>query len=251
MGFAQLVIGPAGSGKVKFLFPCWRLNHADLYSDHCFSMCHLLSRSQLTVLAYINTARPWEGLFIYIFRNLEDSLDHWLADELDNYLDDDYLVFDCPGNITEIKHIYALERHCQIELFTHVPVLRNFVDHLKGKNFNLCAVYLLDSQVCPDYLKAKILLSELNKHMAPRFANLNKALAELIDDYNMVNFIPLNLRKESRLGPTLKTLIIFSLFFFSVLLCSIQYVLSCIDNCIQYGEDSDVKIKDFDPDEDD
>ncbi|RWW42164.1 hypothetical protein BHE74_00052301, partial [Ensete ventricosum] len=139
----------------------------------------------------------------------------------------------------------------QIELFTHVPVLRNFVDHLKGKNFNLCAVYLLDSQVCPDYLKAKILLSELNKHMAPRFANLNKALAELIDDYNMVNFIPLNLRKESRLGPTLKTLIIFSLFFFSVLLCSIQYVLSCIDNCIQYGEDSDVKIKDFDPDEDD
>ncbi|RRT34766.1 hypothetical protein B296_00045980, partial [Ensete ventricosum] len=165
----------------------------------------------------------------------------------------------------------------QIELFTHVPVLRNFVDHLKGKNFNLCAVYLLDSQVCPDYLKAKILLSELNKHMAPRFANLNKALAELIDDYNMVNFIPLNLRKESSyrfyLHPKLSlpahdqtclrlifvqawanlknTDHLLSFFFFSVLLCSIQYVLSCIDNCIQYGEDSDVKIKDFDPDEDD
>lgn len=38
----------------------------------------------------------------------------------------------------------------QIELFTHVPVLRNFVDHLKRKNFNVCAVYLLDSQVCPE-----------------------------------------------------------------------------------------------------
>ena len=35
----------------------------------------------------------------------------------------------------------------QIELFTHVPVLRNFVEHLKRKNFNVCAVYLLDSQV--------------------------------------------------------------------------------------------------------
>ena len=36
----------------------------------------------------------------------------------------------------------------QIELFSHVPVLRNFVEHLKRNNFNVCAVYLLDSQVC-------------------------------------------------------------------------------------------------------
>ena len=36
----------------------------------------------------------------------------------------------------------------QIELFSHVPVLRNFVEHLKRKNFNVCAVHLLDSQVC-------------------------------------------------------------------------------------------------------
>lgn len=35
----------------------------------------------------------------------------------------------------------------QIELFTHVPVLKNFVEHLKQKNFNVCVVYLLDSQV--------------------------------------------------------------------------------------------------------
>ncbi|KAK8960994.1 hypothetical protein KSP40_PGU000756 [Platanthera guangdongensis] len=34
----------------------------------------------------------------------------------------------------------------QIELFTHVPILRNFVEHLKRKNFNVCAVFLLDSQ---------------------------------------------------------------------------------------------------------
>jgi GPN-loop GTPase len=47
----------------------------------------------------------------------------------------------------------------QIELFTHVPVLRNFVEHLKRKNFNVCAVYLLDSQVCISielFLKNKI-----------------------------------------------------------------------------------------------
>ncbi|GKV07612.1 hypothetical protein SLEP1_g19361 [Rubroshorea leprosula] len=53
-------------------------------------------------------------------------------------MDDDYLVFNCPG---------------QIELFTHVPVLHNFVEHLKHKNFNVCGVYLLDSQFITDVTK--------------------------------------------------------------------------------------------------
>lgn len=33
-----------------------------------------------------------------LHRHLEENLDDWLTEELDNYLDDDYLVFDCPGN---------------------------------------------------------------------------------------------------------------------------------------------------------
>lgn len=39
-----------------------------------------------------------------LIRHLEDNLDDWLTEELDNYLDDDYLVFDCPG-------IYYLSAH--------------------------------------------------------------------------------------------------------------------------------------------
>lgn len=41
-------------------------------------------------------------------------------------------IFDCPG---------------QIELYSHVPVLRTFVDQLKQWDFRICAVYLMDSQV--------------------------------------------------------------------------------------------------------
>lgn len=33
--------------------------------------------------------------------------------------------------------------------------------------------------------------------------------------------------------------------------CSMQYVLDQIDNCIQYGEDADVKVKDIDAQDDD
>ncbi|CAL9153158.1 unnamed protein product [Musa hybrid cultivar] len=267
MGFAQLVIGPAGSGKSTYCSSLYQHCETVRRTMHIVNLDPAAENFDYPVAMDIRELISLDdvmeelglgpnGGLIYCMEHLEDSLDDWLTDELDNYLDDDYLVFDCPG---------------QIELFTHVPVLRNFVDHLKRKNFNVCAVYLLDSQFMTDVPKyisgclaslsamvqlelphvnilskmdlvtdkkdvenylnpeAKILLSELNKHMAPRFANLNKALAELIDDYSMVNFIPLDLRKES----------------------SIQYVLSCIDNCIQYGEDADVKIKDFDPDEDD
>eukprot|EP00262_Sarcandra_glabra_P009242 TRINITY_DN2333_c0_g1_i2.p1 TRINITY_DN2333_c0_g1~~TRINITY_DN2333_c0_g1_i2.p1 ORF type:complete len:267 (+),score=48.88 TRINITY_DN2333_c0_g1_i2:450-1250(+) len=266
MGFAQLVIGPAGSGKSTYC--------SSLYK-HCETVCrtvHIVNLDpaaekfdypvamDIRELISLDDVMEELGLgpnggLIYCMEHLEENLDDWLADELENYLDDDYLVFDCPG---------------QIELFSHVPVLRNFVDHLKRKNFNVCVVYMLDSQFMTDVTKyisgcmaslsamvqlelphvnilskmdlvknkkdleeylnpeARFLLSELNQNMAPQFAKLNKALADLVDDYNMVNFLPLDLRKQS----------------------SIRYILSSIDNCIQYGEDADVKIKDFDPEDD-
>lgn len=44
---------------------------------------------------------------------------------------DDYLIFDLPG---------------QIELYTHVPVMRQFVSFLEDKGYRMTGVYLLDSQ---------------------------------------------------------------------------------------------------------
>ncbi|KAH1081621.1 hypothetical protein J1N35_021382 [Gossypium stocksii] len=203
------------------------------------------------------------GGLIYCMEHLEENLDEWLAEELDNYLDDDHLVFDCPG---------------QIELFSHVHMLRNFVEHLKRKNFNVCGVYLLDSEVCLSYASSlvsalffssflgitlslvmhihhlkffylcqfitdvtkfvsgcmaslfamvqlelqhvnilskmdlvtskrdvknyldpepRFLLSELNEWMAPWFKKLNKYLIEQVDEYSMVSFIPLDLRRKA------------------------------------------------------
>ncbi|XP_042497108.1 GPN-loop GTPase 3-like [Macadamia integrifolia] len=267
MGYAQLVIGPAGSGKSTYC--------STLY-QHCVTVgrtIHIVNLDPaaenfdypvaMDVRELISLDDVMEELglgpnggLIYCMEHLGENLDDWFEEELENYSEDDYLVFDCPG---------------QIELFSHVPMLRNFVDHLRRKNFNVCAVYLLDSQFMTDVTKfisgcmaslsamvqlelphvnilskmdlvakkkdiedylnpeARVLLSELNQQMAPQFGKLNKALIELVDEYSMVNFVPLDLRKES----------------------SIQYVLSQIDNCIQWGEDADVKVKDFDPDEDD
>ncbi|KMZ59365.1 GPN-loop GTPase-like protein [Zostera marina] len=266
MGYAQLVIGPAGSGKSTY---CSSLH------QHCEAIGRRVDIINLDPAAdnfdypvsldireLISLDDVMEelglgpnGALIYCMEHLEQNLDEWLSEELENFLEDDYLVFDCPG---------------QIELFSHVPVLKNFTEHLKQKDFNVCVVYLLDSQFITDVTKyisgcmsslsamvnlelphinimskmdliqnkkdiedylnpeAKNLLLDLNQNMPPKFAKLNNALADLVDEYSMVNFIPLDLRKES----------------------SIRYVLSSIDNCIQYGEDADVKVKDFDSGDD-
>ncbi|KNA08931.1 hypothetical protein SOVF_158310 [Spinacia oleracea] len=266
MGYAQLVIGPAGSGKSTYCSSLYR---------HCETMRRTINIINLDPAAenfdypvavdireLINLEDVMEELglgpnggLIYCMEELEDNLDDWLTEKLDDFLDDDYLVFDCPG---------------QIELFSHVPVLKNFVEHLKRKNFNVCVVYLLDSQFMTDVTKfisgclsslsamvqlelphvnilskmdlvknkkdlddflnpePHMLLSQLNRRMAPQFEKLNKALIDLVDEYSMVSFIPLDLRKDD----------------------SIQYVLSQIDMSIQYGEDADVKVKDFDIDSD-
>ncbi|KAE8668741.1 60S ribosomal protein L5-like [Hibiscus syriacus] len=176
-----------------------------------------------------------KGGHIYCMEHLEENLDERLTEELDNYLEDDYLVFDSPG---------------QIELFSHLHMLCNFVEQLKRENVNFFCVHLLDSQFITDvtnfvsgcmaslsamvqlelphvnihtkidlvtnkrdignYLdppEPRPLLLEMNEWMAPRFKKLNKSLIELVDQYSMVSFIPLT--KESSIqyvmGPTTMT----------------------------------------------
>ncbi|KAE8708094.1 GPN3-like protein [Hibiscus syriacus] len=229
MGYAQLVIGPAGSGK-------------STYCSSLFQHCETLGRSihivnldpaaenfnypvAMDIRELINLDDVMEELglgpnggLIYCMEHLEDNLDDWLNEELDNYLDDDYLVFDCPDVTKYISGCMAsLSAMVQLEL-PHINILSK-MDLVTNKRE---VEKYLDPE--PHHL-----LSELNERMAPRFKKLNKSLIELVDEYSMVSFIPLDLRKES----------------------SIQYILAQIDNCIQYGEDADVKIRDFDENNDD
>ncbi|CAN1346000.1 GPN-loop GTPase 3 [Linum perenne] len=257
MGYAQLVIGPAGSGKSTYCSSLHQHCEAVGRSIHIVNLDPAAENFDYPVAVDIRELINLEdvmeelglgpnGALMYCMEELEDNLDDWLAEELDNYMDDDYLVFDC-------------------------PVLRNFVQHLQRKNFNVCVVYLLDSQFITDVTKfisgcmaslsamvqlelphvnilskmdlvknqrdledylnpePTTLLAELNQRMGPQFLKLNKALMELVNNYSMVSFVPLDLRKET----------------------SIQYVLSQIDMSIQYGEDADVKIRDFDAEDED
>jgi GPN-loop GTPase len=57
---------------------------------------------------------------------------------MQSFGEDDYLLIDCPG---------------QIELFTHIPVLKTLVDYLKNDGWNVCAIFCMDSHFITDSAK--------------------------------------------------------------------------------------------------
>lgn len=63
----------------------------------------------------------------YFAKNFE-----WLIEQLGEDEDDDYVIFDCPG---------------QIELYTHLPIMKQLVDNLEKWNFRVNTVEIkLDSE---------------------------------------------------------------------------------------------------------
>jgi hypothetical protein len=182
---------------------------------------------------------------------LEENMDEWLGEALAAYGDDDYLLFDCPG---------------QIELYSHLSVFRTFVEHLRRDGWQVAAIYCLDSQfaaeapkfiagclsclsamvqlevphisvltkmdlcknreeVEEDYLfpDAAHLRAALDASTGPRFAALNAAVARLLDDFSMVAFVPLDIGDEE----------------------SIEACLVQVDGAVQYGEDQDVRTREL------
>ncbi|EEB06612.1 ATP binding protein Fet5 [Schizosaccharomyces japonicus yFS275] len=200
------------------------------------------------------------GGLIYCFEFLMENLD-WLIEEIGDY-DEDYLIFDMPG---------------QIELYTHVPILPSLIQQLNvSLNFRPCAIYLLESQFIVDRTKffagvlsamsamimleiphinllskvdllrnntnlsradfkrflnidPLLLVGEVNAKTNPRFHELNQSIVQLIDDFNMVNFLPLESGNEE----------------------SVKRVLSYIDDATQWYEDQEPKEPHDSADEDD
>eukprot|EP00053_Salpingoeca_punica_P006988 m.64794 g.64794 ORF g.64794 m.64794 type:complete len:272 (+) comp13949_c0_seq2:76-891(+) len=253
MRYAQLVMGPAGSGKSTYCSALARHCEAAHRTVHIVNLDpaaeafdYPIAWDVRDVISLDDVADslgfgPNGGLVYcmeYVVNNLQ-TLDTLLEE-----YDDDYIVFDCPG---------------QIELYTHIPVMRKFTEHLQSLDYRVVAVYLLDSQFIDDPAKffagllsamstmlhleiphvnvlskvdllgpdrqddletyldpdPQTMLETLNKRTVRSQHALNSALASLIDEYSMVRFVPLRRDDEDSLADLLYQL----------------------DLCVQYGED--------------
>lgn len=159
MRYAQFVVGPAGSGKSTY---CSTMQRHAADAKRTIEIVNLDPAAEnftyqpvvdIRDLIQLDDAMedeelhfgPNGGLIFCLEFLLENA--EWLREQLcggsDNEdaegdPDDDYLIFDMPG---------------QIELYTHLDVGRKLVNLLESWNFRLCGVFVLDSQFMTDGAK--------------------------------------------------------------------------------------------------
>lgn len=252
-----LVIGPAGSGKSTFCDQLHRHTENARRRVHVVNLDPAAEHFAYPVAADIRDLVSLEevmgelrlgpnGGLVYCMEYLVENLD-WLEDALDDIGPDEYVIFDCPG---------------QIELYSHVPAMGQIVRELQRMGFNICCTHLLDSQFVADVGKfvsgvlcclsamtslelphvnvlskcdllpsrraleefleadAHALGGMLRRGTSPAFYRLNAAFCELMDEWSMVQFLPLDPRDPD----------------------TIELILAQVDNAIQYHDDVEPRI---------
>lgn len=260
--YGQVVMGPAGSGKSTYCAlmaehfkalkrNCYLVNLDPAAEDFKYVVSvDVRDLIQLDDVMQDEELRfgPNGGLIFcmeYLSKNLE-----WLQENLEAG-EDDYFIFDCPG---------------QIELYTHLPVMKHLMETLQSWDFRLCGVFLVDSQFLGETSKfvSGVLASlscminleiahisimtkldllpksskkQLEQYLDPtmlaladtashnkKYKRLTQMICQLIDDYGMVKFLPLDQTDEE----------------------TVNIVLQNIDMALQYGEDLETHTHDFD-----
>lgn len=145
MYYGQIVVGPAGSGKSSYCHllqgMAKTLNRNILVVnldpaaesfryDCCVDIRDLINVDDVMEMTKLG---PNGGL-VYAMDYLIENMD-WFIDEIGNLGEQDYVIFDCPG---------------QLELYTHLDIMRRVIKALKRVGFNLCSVCLVDSTFLAD-----------------------------------------------------------------------------------------------------
>lgn len=225
--FAQIVMGPAGSGKSTYIrrmmehFEVQKRNvHAvnlDPAADGLNYEATIDIREALSVQEIMDRHGygPNGGLIFCMEQIVNDF--EWFDDVIGDH-DYDYLLIDLPG---------------QIELYSHLNILPRLFRHLQEMRYNLCGIFMIDSQWMCDPSKfisgclATIsammmielpyvnilskcdLLSEEQRETLDAFLEmdttaigdtagngklerLTSKIIEVIDRYNMIDFFPLD-----------------------------------------------------------
>eukprot|EP01069_Polyplicarium_translucidae_P007552 Polyplicarium_translucidae@DN3121_c0_g1_i10.p3 len=147
MKYAQLVIGPAGCGKSTYCATIQKHCQAtkriakvvnfDPAAEEFTYDCDTDIRDLVSVADVMEELELGpNGALVYAMEYLLDNLD-WLEENLD-YGDDTYVIFDCPG---------------QVELYSHLPVMKCLVDELGRLDFRIAGVYCMDVSFMTDGAK--------------------------------------------------------------------------------------------------
>ena len=141
---AQIVMGPAGSGKSTYCRTMLQHSQTIKRSFHLVNLDPAADKFEyeptIDIRQLIDLEDAMEELelgpnggLVYCMEFLVEHLD-WLEEQLQEY-HDDYLVIDCPG---------------QIELYSHFTIMKAIVEMLVRLDYKVCGMYLLDCQFMQD-----------------------------------------------------------------------------------------------------
>ncbi|KAJ3442558.1 gpn-loop gtpase 3 [Anaeramoeba flamelloides] len=239
--YAQFVIGPAGSGKTTYTNLIRQFCENGSRSVHCINLDPAAEDLDYPVSVDIRdlisvdevqeelVLGPNGGL-IFCFEYLLENMD-WLRDKIQGF-EDDYLIIDCPGQIELYLHFDLFKRVvdafkswdyniCTLylidSLFLTEPT--KFVSgmlaclsamvKLETPHLNLITkLDLLEKEQRKKVLRylnpyAGDLLIEMQRGMHKRFLKLNQVLAQIVDEFSLVAFVPWDISDEESIADTL------------------------------------------------
>lgn len=184
MPFGQVIVGPPGSGKStycagahQFLGAIGRkVSIVNLDpANESFSYPCALNVMDLINLEEIMDSEGLgpNGGIIHALETLEANFD-WLEHGLAQ-LKDDYVIFDCPG---------------QVELFTHHTALRNIIARLEKLGYRLVVLHLVDAHYCSDPAKyISVLMLALRSMLQLDLPHINVlSKIDLLSNYSGMDF---------------------------------------------------------------
>lgn len=144
----MIVMGPAGAGKSTFCYAMQEHAAAERRRVHVANLDPAADEFKYDVAFDIRDLISLEdamaeldfgpnGGLVYCMEFLLENMD-WLQEHIDRYDEEEYLILDCPG---------------QVELYSHVPVMRGVVDTLRLWNVKMCGAYLIDATFATDTSK--------------------------------------------------------------------------------------------------
>ena len=257
--FIQLVMGPAGVGKSTY---CHHIQEHCNASKRSMKVANLdpaadyykyKASFDIKDLVCLEEAMEQYGFgpnggLVYCMEYLLQNCE-WLKDQLDSFGDDDYVILDCPG---------------QVDLYSHLPIMRNLAEQLQQWGYRVCGVYILDALYCLEPAKfisgCMLSLSCMMQLGLPHINVITKC--DLADKSEIDSILrsegawmiqSMNRQSNGKLHKLTEAVSsVVDDFMLVSFVCmdptdedTLDEVLAHCDHCVQYGEDAEPK----DPDE--
>lgn len=242
LSYGQLVIGPAGSGKSTYCkiikSHCLSTNRTvrivnmDPAAEKNEYECDIDVKELISVDSIMKKKKLGpNGALIYCMEYIISNFS-WIEEKITSFGENQYFLFDCPGQLELYAHYPVMKQLTKMLKDNGMNIISIFcldctfaIEYSKfisGSSLALACMVQLElphinvltkadlvknSDLLENLrevdLKSTLFKEEIESTKNSKFLNLNKALVDLLENYSLVNLIPLNINDEESIEEVL------------------------------------------------